>query len=313
MKKQLYLFGLLLFPFFIQAQNVGIGTTTPQARLQINHRSSTTVGLKLLDSFPNYAGSIKFSTINNPVGMNISSFYESSFNNGHYLDISSDTAFIATFRGNGNVGLGVESPLYRLDVNGDINTNGLLRINGNTGTAGQILTSNGSSADPTWVTPGLTHYVGELFGGGIIVAVWKIAGVEHGLIASLTNLSTGANWSNVTSPAVGTNAYDGQANTTAIIAQPGHINSAAKLCNDFSSGGFTDWYLPAAWELFQCFTAAHIVNTVLGPANGFGFTSSSYWSSTEDDQTYAYIRGYYTLAPSSPKGANNDARAVRKF
>ncbi|MFM9908433.1 MAG: hypothetical protein ACKVOW_03755 [Chitinophagaceae bacterium] len=149
MKKQFYLFGLLLFPFFIEAQNIGIGTTTPSARLQINHRSFTTIGLQLLDSFPSRAGSIRFSTINNPVGMTISSFYESPFNKGHYLDINSDTAFIATFRGNGNVGLGVESPLYRLDINGDINTNGLLRLSGNAGTTGQVLTSNGA-ADPTW-------------------------------------------------------------------------------------------------------------------------------------------------------------------
>ncbi len=150
MKKQFYLLGLLLFPFFIEAQNVGIGTTTPSARLQINHRSFTTVGLQLLDSFASRAGSIRFSTINNPVGMTISSFYESNFNKGHYLDINSDTAFVATFRGDGNVGLGVESPLYRLDINGDINTNGLLRLNGNAGTTGQVLTSNGGSVDPTW-------------------------------------------------------------------------------------------------------------------------------------------------------------------
>jgi hypothetical protein len=158
MKKQFYLLGLLLFPFFIHAQNVGIGTNAPAARLQINHRSSTTVGLQLLDSFASRAGSIRFSTINNPVGMNISSFYESPFNRGHYLDINSDTAFIATFRGNGNVGLGVESPLYRLDINGDINTNGLLRINGNAGTAGQVLTSNGG-VDPTWQNSSFTNSV----------------------------------------------------------------------------------------------------------------------------------------------------------
>ncbi len=35
MKKQLYLFGLLFSPCFIQAQNVGIGTTAPKAALDI--------------------------------------------------------------------------------------------------------------------------------------------------------------------------------------------------------------------------------------------------------------------------------------
>jgi len=73
---------------------------------------------------------------------------------------------------------------------------------------------------------GFTHYIGELYGGGIVVSVWKVAGVEHGLIASLTDLSSGTAWSNVTSTAIGTTAqspFDGQTNTTAIIAQTGHI------------------------------------------------------------------------------------------
>ena len=44
-------------------------------------------------------------------------------------------------------------------------------------------------------TAGFTHYVGELFGGGIVVSVWKDAqGAEHGLIASLTDLSAGIQW-----------------------------------------------------------------------------------------------------------------------
>jgi hypothetical protein len=42
---------------------------------------------------------------------------------------------------------------------------------------------------------GFTHYVGELFGGGIVVSVWKdTQGVEHGLIASLTDLSSAIPW-----------------------------------------------------------------------------------------------------------------------
>jgi len=39
-----------------------------------------------------------------------------------------------------------------------------------------------------------THYIGELYGGGIVVSVWKVSGVEHGLIASLTDLSSGIAW-----------------------------------------------------------------------------------------------------------------------
>lgn len=315
MKKQLYLFGLLLVPFFIHAQNVGIGTTTPSARLQINHRSFTTVGLQLLDSSASRAGSIRFSTINNPVGMTISSFYESSFNKGHYLDINSDTAFVATFRGDGNVGLGVESPLYRLDINGDINTNGLIRINGNAGTTGQVLTSNGSSADPSWVTPGLSHYVGELFGGGVIVGVWKIAGVEHGLIASLTNLNLGMTWSNIVSPAGATSSMDGQGNTAAIVAQPGHLYSAAQLCLDYSFLGFSDWYLPSAWELRQCFNAAFVVNTIAALDNSLKL-DLVYWSSTENIPPFSFsifVQSFINTDVLVSKTSIRAVRAVRQF
>ncbi len=51
-----------------------------------------------------------------------------------------------------NVGIGTQNPNYKLDVSGDINTTGLIRLNGNAGIAGQVLGSNGTVADPSWVT-----------------------------------------------------------------------------------------------------------------------------------------------------------------
>ena len=49
----------------------------------------------------------------------------------------------------GNVGIGTTSPPHLLTVAGDTNITGALRFNGNSGTAGQVLISNGASA-PTW-------------------------------------------------------------------------------------------------------------------------------------------------------------------
>jgi hypothetical protein len=163
----------------------------------------------------------------------------------------------------------------------------------------------------------LVHYPGELFGGGIVVAVWKEAGTEHGLIASLADISATALWSDVSDTQVGPTAQspvDGRANTAAIIAQSANPESAAWLCEEYEYGGFTDWYLPAAWELDQCYNAALVVNTVLGPVNGFRM--DVYWASTEDPFTpnAGMIKLFYSgKSGSVDKGVYTRVRAVRRF
>ncbi len=161
------------------------------------------------------------------------------------------------------------------------------------------------------------HFIGELYGGGIIVAVWKENGVEHGIIASLTDLSAGMTWSNITDKEIGTAAkspIDGQANTKAIIAQAGHTASAAKLCDDYSAGGFSDWYLPAIWELNHCYYSAIVVNSILGNTNGFT-AFAGYWSSTETLITYATIIQFAGGTGSGQYKSTNTlrVRAVRRF
>jgi hypothetical protein len=169
---------------------------------------------------------------------------------------------------------------------------------------------------------GLTHYVGELFGGGIVVSVWKSAGVEHGLIASLTDLSSGIPWTTPAfqqieiGPAAQSNR-DGLANTNAIVGQAGAGTSyAAGLCKAYSAGGFTDWYLPALWELNQCYNSVIIVNEVLGDTNGFqSYLYSLYWTSTEDFNTNAFVQSFddaYSYFEGI-KSSNKLVRAVRRF
>ena len=168
-----------------------------------------------------------------------------------------------------------------------------------------------------------SHYVGELFGGGIVVSVWKTNGVEHGLVASLTDLSAGLQWTTPnfeTIPVSGTgasNPQDGLANTNAIVAQVGvGTNYAAGLCKAYNAGGFNDWYLPALWELNQCYNAVPIINVVLGNTNGFQFTT--YWCSTEVAFNNAWNQSFFdggtTYGMGSNMKLNNfSVRAVRKF
>jgi hypothetical protein len=129
---------------------IGIGNLTPAAALQINAFSNNTnPTLLLTDSSGISSGRLKFRQLNNTVGMMLSGYTENNFNAGQYLDVRSDSLYVATFRGNGRLGINNTNPLHTLDVGGDINTTGLIRMNGDAGTSGQVLTSNGT-ADPTW-------------------------------------------------------------------------------------------------------------------------------------------------------------------
>ena len=114
-------------------------------------------------------------------------------------------------------------------------------------------------------------------------------------VAALTE--TTGTWSNVTSTSVtnaGNSGWDacaspssnGLPNSTSIIAQSGHTNSAAKYCLDFSSGGYSDWYLgtntESIWmsQIYSNSTVQNIITNAGGTAVGSGYYWSSLQSST---------------------------------
>lgn len=208
--KTIFFFSLILhFSFKLAAQNVGIGTTTPSAKLEVHHRSSSAFGLKLIDSSSNISGSLQFQNINYTTGIRLQGFAASNFNNGQYLDIRSDTAITATFKGNGFMGVRNLEPTYPLDVTGDINTTGALRVNGNPGSNGQFLRSNGSggmawadicnyqnmatftSGSGSWAVPvGVTKVWVEAWGAGG-GGSWYSGGGGGGYISAFFTVSNG--------------------------------------------------------------------------------------------------------------------------
>ena len=237
---------------------------------------------------------------------------------------------------------GFLAPRVALTATTDVSTinspaNGLLVYN--TATAGSSPTNvtpgyyyyNGTAWTPLASSGDFTHYVGELYGGGIVVAVWKANNVEHGLIASLVDMKTSGNvytmaWSGNTTVLIGTTAQspiDGQANTNAIIGQSGGGNmadKAATVCDAYTitdgTGIYNDWYLPSVWELGQCLNASGIVNAILGPTNGFQFVY--YWSSKEDETgtgSGAWSISFNFWGPNHGdlKANTNRVRAVRSF
>jgi hypothetical protein len=156
--------------------------------------------------------------------------------------------------------------------------------------------------------------------GYLYVGEWFENGVHKALIASLTNLSTSRPWmiSPYNTTLVGPTAQsysNGSTNTDAIIAKtgvPATTAYAAGLTKLYLGGGFTDWYLPAVWELNMCFNSAAIVNKVLGNVNGFFANNAYYWSSTEFNFSSAF-RMYFINGTlnSTTKTAGSYVRAVR--
>ena len=257
----------------------------------------------------------------------------------------------------GKIGIGIETPIEKLEVDGNIDlhnhvvknlaepvnehdaaTKAYVDDNASATADGSetkvtagtnvIVTGTGTTANPYVVNAtagggGFTHYIGELYGGGIIVSVWKVNGVEHGLIAALTEQGINIIWTttayqstNVLPPGA-TSPIDGLANSNAIVAQAGAGTTyAAGLCRAYSAtgdGGLNDWYLPAAWELNQCYNAAFVVNTILGATYGFQF--NDYWSSTE---AYPYASAWsqsfaHSGTTNGSKGGTYRVRAVRRF
>jgi len=164
------------------------------------------------------------------------------------------------------------------------------------------------------------HYVGELIGtNGEDGIVFYIDGTgEHGLICSKTDINSGSGvqWSNITNMAIGSSArsqFNGVQNTTAIIGQNGHTNSAAKLCVNYSTTGTSagDWYLPSIDELSQIYYNKYQINKALN-LNSFGFT---YWSSTEYQSGHAWARYFYDGASTYLNNKSNlyRVRAIRAF
>lgn len=166
---------------------------------------------------------------------------------------------------------------------------------------------------------GFTHFVGEQYGGGVVFHVFKdAAGIEHGLVVSLTDQSASATWSNVTGSLVGVSAqssWDGLSNSTAIIGQPAHASSAAKQCLDLVSGGQSDWYLPSRDELTTLYNAQFNVNRALSAISGATQLSEVYyWSSTEYVAASAWAITFNSGTTSiGAKGVANYVRAIRTF
>jgi hypothetical protein len=168
----------------------------------------------------------------------------------------------------------------------------------------------------------LTHYIGEVYEGGIVFHVYKDRnGTEHGLVVSLEDVSSGISWSNRYTDEIGVTAkssWNGNTNTKAIIKQSGHFESAAQVCDQYTGGGKTDWYLPSLDELNLLHKARYELNKTLETDNDPNTLPilyyDYYWSSTEAKNYSAWTKHFATGADNTNgKPSQYAVRAVRSF
>ena len=173
------------------------------------------------------------------------------------------------------------------------------------------------------------HFIGELYQGGVIFYIDSTG--NHGLICSMTDISTNSEWCNwigVTGKLIGPDAqndWDGLRNSYAIAGQVGHINSAAKLCldytnEDYGTGVYSDWYLPGSGELQELLNNIKPVQEALGGDNNDATKTISevyYWSSSEFSGYFAWLFNFRLNASSESFYDNKQdqyyVRAVRNF
>jgi hypothetical protein len=224
--------------------------------------------------------------------------------------------------------IGPIGPTGAAGTNGSNGANGVTGPTGVTGTTG-----------PTG--PNYTHYVGELYGGGVVFYVDQTG--NHGLICSMIDISASDVWiqsayqsttvptcvscTGCTSNSDGAQSdWNGQCNTYAIMNQ-GATSGAAYDCRNYSNasydatGAHSDWYLPSRTELNNLWNNIYQVQKAI---NGYSggvtpnptvLTKNFYWSSTESDQygawTFAFANGNAIYGYN--KINENYVRAVRAF
>lgn len=149
--------------------------------------------------------------------------------------------------------------------------------------------------------------IGQRYGGGVVFYI--DATTHHGLISALPGQNETAEWAtvSVSVPGLKTEIGSGLANTKAILAALGDKATAAKFCDDLSSYGFTDWYMPSRDELAEMYKYRDLI----------GFNSAYRLSSSEADTDTAWGQSFGTDGSNGPtkisKTAVAGVRAIRAF
>lgn len=204
------------------------------------------------------------------------------------------------------------------------------------------------SAASNSVTPAVA--IGDAYGGGFFAGQISTAGngiADYNLVVGpLASAQTNLAWKNTTTATAGADSdIDGTQNTADMVADGNStVYPCAHFCNDLSTGGQTDWYMPAKNELEICYfnlkptTDANVTSSGINPnavparasnytsgnpaqttATNFkntgseDFNADSYWSSTELSSTNARLQFFYSGSQfNSAKYNAFFVRAIRR-
>ena len=173
-----------------------------------------------------------------------------------------------------------------------------------------------------WPSPPLV--IGQAYAGGFYAGQIGVSGVAtHNLVVGpkASAQSSSITYKNVATATAGADSLiNGPQNTADIVADGNStVYPAGHFCNDLVIGGFSDWYLPAKNELEVCYynlkpTTGSNLTTYGTNANAVpartsdytagdpaqtsatdfktggteAFSSTAYWSSTEESATRAW-------------------------
>lgn len=132
------------------------------------------------------------------------------------------------------------------------------------------------------------------FNGGFVAARGNVP--AHYLIFAEADLGE-HEWGGRDKESAATSKWDGDANTQALVEEGGH--PAAEAANSYQADGHSDFYLPAATELYQAWAHDLII-------------SGAYWSSSQRSANNAFLMHFDVgIQYNYAKGSELRVRPVR--
>ena len=139
--------------------------------------------------------------------------------------------------------------------------------------------------------------IGDLHQGGVISYFFKetdpgyVRGEQHGFVVSPEDISKSTYWGCPGLSIIKARAENigaGKSNSAEIIRMCGTLNSAARLCANYTYGGYSDWFLPSKDELNQIYLHADAIGGI--DKTDLYWSSTEYMGSTITDQNIAWLQ-----------------------